>query len=213
MRALRVLVAAVVAALSIVVVGAGPSFACSCVMAGTATHVKWADVVVTGTLLDRVPPEKKRLMSSTDPATYVVAVDGVFKGEAAPVIEIRSHNDGASCGLELVAEDKRYVFFAGYESKGEDRGEQRLWANLCGGSGPATQRLVAAVQASTGLAEPEPDANAAAHDSELVVTMDPEPAPEEDEDPLAAWAVPIGLAAGGSLVLLAGALWLRYRLS
>ena len=72
---------------------------------------------------------------------------------------------------------------------------------------------MAAVEAATGVAEPEPDANGAAYDSELVITMDPEPTPEEDEDPLAEWAVPIGLAAGGSLVLLAGALWLRYRLS
>ena len=68
------------------------------------------------------------------------------------------------------------------------------------------------MQAATGGTEPEPDANGAAYDSGLVITMDPEPA-EQDEDPLAEWAVPIGLAAGGSLVLLAGALWLRYRLS
>jgi hypothetical protein len=212
MRALRVLFAAAIAALSIVVVGAGPSFACSCVMADTATHVEWADVVLTGTLAERTPPEQTRVMSSMDPATYVVDVDQVFKGEAGPRVEILSPNSGASCGLELVAEHKRYVFFAGHESM-EGKDQDHLWANLCGGTGPATPKLVGAVAEATGDVAAPDGPNGTAYESELTLTLadssEHEPA---DDDVLADWALPIGLVAGGSLVLLTSVLWVRHAL-
>jgi hypothetical protein len=206
MRALRVLFAAAVAALSLVVVGAGPSFACSCVMADTAQHVAWADVVVTGTLAEREPPAQTRVMSSMDPATYVVDVDQVYKGEAGSRIEILSPDSGASCGLELVAEHKRYVFFAGHESM-EGADQDHLWANLCGGSGPATPRLVAAVAEETGVVATSAGPDGTAYQSERTVTFDDEP---PGDDVLADWALPIGLVAGGSLVLLTVVLWVRH---
>jgi hypothetical protein len=212
MRALRVLFAAVVAALSIVVVGAGPSFACSCVSGDVADFAGRATDVVSGTVTDVVPPPSQKRMSSLDPATYVVKVDRVFKGEAGPTIEVLSPNSGASCGLEHVEPGRRYVVFASHQSmQGKD--SDHLWANLCGGTGPATPELVAAVEEATGdgtvPASDEPTGTA--YESDLTITMDD--AQPAADDVLADWALPIGLAAGASLLLLTGALWVRHALT
>lgn len=206
MRVPRVLCASLFAALSIVVVGAGPSFACSCVTAEAAAHVGGATVVVSGTVTDVVPPRSTKVMSSMDPATYIVEVDQVFKGQAGPTVEVLSPNSGASCGLENVAPGRRYVVFASHQSM-EGTDTDHLWANLCGGTGPATPELLAAVEEATG------PPTTAAYESELAVTFD-EPTDEQpaDDDVLADWALPIGLVAGGSLVLLTAALWVRHAL-
>jgi hypothetical protein len=201
MRAFRVLCAALFAALSIVVVGAGPSFACSCVSGDAAEHAGRATVVVSGTVTDVDPPPKGAMMSSTDPATYTVDVDQVFKGEAGSTLEVLSPVSGASCGLEGVEPGRRYVVFASHESM-EGADADHLWANLCGGTGPATPKLLAAVEEATGPPS--------AYRSTLAVTFD-EPTDDQpaDDDFLADWALPIGLAAGGALVLLTVALWIR----
>lgn len=206
MRVPRVLCASLFAALSIVVVGAGPSFACSCVTAEAAAHVGGATVVVSGTVTDVVPPRSTKVMSSMDPATYIVEVDQVFKGQAGPTVEVLSPNSGASCGLENVVPGRRYVVFASHQSM-EGTDTDHLWANLCGGTGPATPELLAAVEEATG------PPTTAAYESELAVTFD-EPTDEQpaDDDVLADWALPIGLVAGGSLVLLTAALWVRHAL-
>lgn len=206
MRALRALCAALVAALSIVVVGAGPSFACSCATADTAQHVDWADVVVAGTVVDVVPPRQKPIMSSMDPVTYVVDVDRVFRGEAGSRVEVLSPSSGASCGLENVEVGRRYVVFAAHQSV-EGKDAEHLWASLCGGTDRARPDLVTAVELVTGEGvPPAPDSDA--DGSDLGLTFDP-PA----EPPLGAgWAWPLALVAGGGLVLLTGALWLRLRL-
>lgn len=206
MRAFRVLCASLFAALSIVVVGAGPSFACSCVADDAAGHVEGATVVVSGTVTDVVPPPSTKVMSSLDPATYVVDVDQVFKGQAGPTVEVLSPNSGASCGLENVEPGRRYVVFASHQSM-EGADTDHLWANLCGGTGPATPELLAAVEDVAG------PPTTAAYESELEVTFD-EPTDEQpaEDDVLADWALPIGLVAGGSLVLLTAALWVRHAL-
>ena len=206
MRALRVLFAAVVAALSLVVVGATPSFACSCAMADTATHVKWADVVVSGTVTDVVSLSSRR--STTG---YILAVDGVFKGEAGATVEVLSESSGAACGLEGIRTGERYVFFAAHQTL-EGKDSELLWANLCGGTGPATPTLVAAVESATGTGEEPPPAEpeAAAYESELTITLDD---PPKEDDWLADWALPLALVAGGSLALLTGVLWTRHVLS
>lgn len=205
MRAFRVLCASLFAALSIVVVGAGPSFACSCVSGDAAEYAGRATVVVSGTVTDVVPPPKAAMMSSLDPATYVVAVDQVFKGEAPATLEVLSPNSGASCGLEGIEPGRRYVVFASHQSM-EGHDADHLWANLCGGTGPATPKLLAAVEGATGPPS--------AYQSTLAVTFDePSDAPSDDQpgedDWLADWALPVGLVAGGALVLLTLGLWIR----
>jgi hypothetical protein len=202
MRAFRVLCASLFAALSLVVVGAGPSFACSCVSGDAAEFAGRATVVVSGTVTDVVPPPKAAMMSSMDPATYVVDVDQVFKGEAPSTLEVLSPNSGASCGLEGIEPGRRYVVFASHQSM-EGHDADHLWANLCGGTGPATPKLLAAVEAVTGPPS--------AYQSTAAVTFD-EPTDDQpaEDDVLADWALPIGLAAGGALVLLTIGLWIRH---
>lgn len=206
MSAFRVLCASLFAALSIVVVGAGPSFACSCVGGDAAEYAGRATVVVSGTVTDVVPPASAKEMSSLDPATYVLDVDQVFKGKSGTTLEVLSPNSGASCGLENVVPGRRYVVFASHQSM-EGADADHLWANLCGGTGPATPELLAAVEEATG------PPTTAAYRSELAVTFD-EATDEQpaDDDVLADWALPIGLVAGGSLVLLTAALWVRHAL-
>jgi hypothetical protein len=113
-----------------------PSFACSCAQMATDGQVKTADVVVRGTVDGRTE-------AGSDTLVYAVGVDDVFKGSAPREVEVRSAASGAACGLENVALGREYVVFA-YSEGGE------LWANLCGGTAPASPALVDAVQRVTG---------------------------------------------------------------
>ena len=201
MRTLRLLLAALVAALTTVVVTAGPSFACSCASAGPADFVDRAEVVVTGTVTHIAPPPQKAVMSSADPTTYTFEVDGVHKGEAGTTIEVLSPSSGASCGLENVEEGTRYVLFAGHQSL-EGKDKEHLWANLCGGTGRATPEYVTAVEDITGPGQPMDDGTVTGGGSGGAAG-----------DDLAPWALPIGLAAGASLLLLTGSLWVRHRVA
>lgn len=208
MRLLRILVAAALGALSMVIVGAGPAFACSCVMADTATHVGQAEVVVAGTVVETVPPRQKHVMSSMDPVTYVVDIDEAFKGDTGPVVEVLSASSGASCGLENVEVGERYVVFASHESM-EGQAADQLWANLCGGTDRATPKLVAAVEEVTGGGVVPVSGGGAGYDSDLTVTLDPSRDPDGPGG--SGWALPLGLVAGALLALLTGSLWVRQR--
>jgi hypothetical protein len=199
MRLLRLLLATAVGALTLVVVTGAPSFACSCVTSGTRDFVDRAEVVLTGTVTDVAPPPERAVMSSMDPRTYTVAVDGVLKGAAGGSVTVLSPMSGASCGLEGVREGRRYVVFASHQSM-TGRDEEHLWANLCGGTAPATPAFVTEVEAVTG-AGTEPAEDGPAYSSDLEVTFD------EPEGGFV--AVPVALAAGAGLLLLAGSLWVR----
>jgi hypothetical protein len=134
-------------ALSFLVLAPAPSFACSCAQMATDGQVKTADVVVRGTVESRSPADP-------DPAgevTYAVDVTDVYKGSAPRHLEVRSPASGASCGLENIDLGREYVVFA-YEGTGAERGE--LWANLCGGTAPASPALVREVERSTGAPAP-----------------------------------------------------------
>jgi hypothetical protein len=207
MKAFRTLGAALVAALSLVVVGAGPSWACSCAVVDTAGHVSGADVVLVGTLTEVDPPPKRAVMSSTDPASFHVDVERVLKGTSGPQAQIRSANSGASCGLEGMEPGRRYVFFAVYGG-GEGGPPDALWANLCGGTGRATASLVAEVEKLTGAgaAPGSAEAEGAAYTSDLQLAVDEE---EPQDLWLTDYAWPLGVVAGASLLLLTVPLWVR----
>jgi hypothetical protein len=212
MRLLRVLLAAVVGALSLVVVAAAPSFACSCAAMSTQQYVDGADVVATATLTGVEPPPKRPVMSSGDPATYTFSVDRAYKGDVDEEVAVVSAVSGASCGLEGMREGRRYVVFAS-----QSQGDDALWAGLCGGTAPWSADLEADVVAAAapGVAEPPSAAPAGtaggegADDTGAATTLDrPTGAgPEEAEGGFL--AVPVALVAGAGLVLLAGAYWLR----
>ena len=208
MRALRLLLAGVLGALSLVVLAASPSFACSCARVSTAEYVDHATVVFTGTVADKEPPPKRRVMSSMDPVTYTFEVERSFKGDVASPTEVLSAMSGASCGLEGVRTGDRYVVFAD-QGRGGD-----LWASLCGGTAPWSADLEADVVAASGPGVVAPPSAAPAGTAGSTQepggddgTRPTGAGPEEAEGGFL--AVPVAVAAGLGLVLLAGALWLR----
>ncbi|GAA1157986.1 hypothetical protein [Nocardioides aquiterrae] len=131
------LLAGLLAAFGLVALTPAAAHACSCVQDSPRQHAKGADVVFTGTLTRIDPPPWRPIMSSGDPATYHFDVDGVLKGDVPSNARVTSAVSGASCGLEGMAVDRRYVVYA--------TGAHELSANLCGGTaevGPATVERV-----------------------------------------------------------------------
>jgi hypothetical protein len=210
MMLLRVLLAGVVGALSLVVASAAPSFACSCAAVSTAQYVDGADVVVTGTLTGVEPPPKRAVMSSGDPATYTFSVDRAYKGDVGDTVTVVSAISGASCGLEGMREGARYVLFAS-KGGGGGPGDGALWASLCGGTAPWSAALEEEVVRAAGPGATPPSAAPAGAGSPVVTPADQDrptgAGPEEPEGGFL--ALPVALVAGAGLVLLAGAYWLR----
>jgi hypothetical protein len=132
---------------------AAPAAACSCAMAPsvTATFAS-ADAVFTGRLVSReVEHPEWPMISSSDPALHVFAVERVFKGTAYEEQGVVSADSGASCGLELSGEGPFLVF----ATRSADTGEDRYAADLCGGTTTATPELEAALTALAGPEMPE----------------------------------------------------------
>jgi hypothetical protein len=195
MRKLRLLLAAVVGALAVLVLAPGPAFACSCVNSGAEEYVDFADLVVVGTFEQHRPvPAGKE----PDALAWTVAVDEVLEGQAPARMDVITPVSGASCGLEGVEPGRRYVVFASFQTVlGQD--SEHPWATLCGGTGPATPAFLADVEEVTGPGEPP--GVSAAYSSAVSFTY--------DEPVGAGLAVPLALAGGGVFVLLTGGLWLR----
>jgi len=205
MTTLRLLLAGVLGALSLVVLTATPSFACSCAGAGTAEYVDGADAVFTGTVTDKEPPPQRAVMSSGDPVTYTFDVERWFKGEQGDPVQVMSPMSGASCGLEGVRAGQRYVVFTTESRRGD------LWASLCGGTAPWSADLEAEVTAAAGPGAVAPPsaapAGAGTPDVAGAESSRTGAGPEEPEG--GALAVPVAAASGLALVLLAAGLWLR----
>jgi hypothetical protein len=140
----RLILAAVLTAGGLVFLTPAPAQACSCVGGDVATYAERADVVFTGTLLEITPPPRRLFWSSGDPATYSFDVDRGHQGEVGRSAEVRSAVSGASCGLEGMRTGSRYVVFATLDDG--------LWANLCGGTGPARPGVVRQLERDVGPA-------------------------------------------------------------
>ena len=128
MRALLVPVVAVVATGSFVVLGSGPAYACSCVTNSPRDFVGSADLVVEGTVQDVAASSG---WSSADDVTYEVAAEAVYKGEVTERFAFVSPASGASCGVEGVEADRRYLFLL-------TRVDDGWHGSLCGGTGQVT---------------------------------------------------------------------------
>lgn len=172
-----------------------PAFACSCVGGTDADFYKRADAVVAGIVTDKEMPSKGPVMSSGDAVTYSVDVAGVYKGAPVATVQFTSAGSGASCGLEGVEAGREYVVFLAGQSGS-------YTANLCGGTRPADLTALPSIAGHTFVtaAPVETAAPVASDDVEE----------EADEVALSDWAVPIALAGGGVLALMAGVLWVRY---
>lgn len=195
MRNLRLLLAGLVAAAGLLLVAPAPAQACSCVTADPQQFTRWADVIFTGTLLERTPPPERELMSSGDPATHLFEVDEVYKGEVGSKAEVLSAVSGASCGLEGMQEGTRYVVFAGNQNI-EGEPTDAWWASLCGGTAPASDSYVASVADVTGPGRaPEQTTGAPLATGAAIADPASQQAAREDE------GLPVWLWSGGVLVL------------
>lgn len=206
MRTIRLLAALGVALASLVLVP-GTAFACSCVRLSTAEQVDNADVVVRGTIDSREGPPPAKIRSSADPVTYLLTVVETYKGQESGTVAVRSALSGASCGLENVRLGEEYVVFA--NSSGENGASGGLWANLCGGTAPATPALVSAVEAAvvSGPGTPAPSVVPSEVPAGQVSAGDQGPA-ALDEEPDGVWWPWV---AGAALLGLVGAVagWRR----
>lgn len=194
MRLLASVLLTVLASFGIVVTGgAGPALACSCAFERVPDYVAYADAVFVGTLVEIEGPPKRQIVSSTDPVTYTVAVEEVYEGEVGSTTVFESAMSGASCGLDGMVVDRRYVFFTT-----ADGGVPT--ASSCGGTAPVTPRRLARVQRLLGT--PATPLGAV----EEAVRTDDDVASSPG---LPGWAVAVGLV--GVAAILAAGLALRRR--
>lgn len=149
MRLVRsVLLTLIVSSGMLVTWGAGPAFACSCAYQHAPGFVDGADEIFSGTLVRTEDPPEQDVMSSTDPITYTVEVDAVYRGDVGSTAVFESPMSGASCGLQGMVVGRRYLIFLSTD------GSERA-ASLCGGTAPATPRRVMAVERLTGAPAPQ----------------------------------------------------------
>jgi hypothetical protein len=193
MRLLASVLLTVLASFGIVITGgAGPALACSCAFQRVPEYVAYADAVFVGTLVEIEGPPQEPIMNSTDPVTYTVAVDAVYQGDVGSTTVFESAVSGASCGLDGMVVDRRYVFFTT-----ADGGVPT--ASSCGGTAPVTPRRLAAVQRLLG----EPTAPSVA----VVEAVRTDHVASSSGVP--GWTVAVGLV--GVVALLAAGLALRRR--
>jgi hypothetical protein len=204
MRAIRLTVAVLVGAGMMVFAGAGTAFACSCVVSTTADQVGYADVIVTGTLADIDAPDDGTVISSVDPVKYTVDVERTFKGDPQRSLVFSSARFGASCGLEGMQADRRYTFFLYHGDNGGKDNGTALFANLCGGTRPASDDFEARVAAVTGPpVEAAASPSAGSGEARAEASID-----RADESSVPTWAY--AAVGGGVVVIVAGFLvWRR----
>lgn len=177
-------------------VAAPPAYACSCASFTDKQYFERADLVFTGTLVDREEPPSGGTVSSADPVTLTFEVERVYKGSAVRDLDLTTARSSASCGLELEGRGPFLVFAT-------DRGG--LTAGLCDGSRPLNKKI----PASFGEGTPARPLST----SEPAPTSSRETAPAEEDGP-PSWIYPAGVAVLlGAALAGAGALWARRRRS
>lgn len=120
LRAVALLLAAVLLALTALWATSAPAYACSCRSASDDQHAANAEAIFTGTITD------DRVDDGEQTRTLVFTVDRVFKGQATATQVVTTHSSAASCGLEISGPGP-FLVFADQEQSG-------LTANLCGGT-------------------------------------------------------------------------------
>lgn len=198
MRLLTSVLLTVLASLGIVVTaGSGPALACSCAFGRMPEYVGYADEVFAGTLVDVERPSTKGIWSSNDPVTYTVEVDAVYQGDVGPTADVESAVSGASCGLDGMVVDRRYLVFTTIDGTVPT-------ASLCGGTAPATPERLAAVERLLGAPTPPV---AAAQDVDLQPEVRPATGTDDAGSGMSVWIV--GGVLVGVAALVAAAVRLR----
>lgn len=205
-RALAALLTTLVAACSVVVLGAAPAQACRCVQQGVAQQARAADLVVSGVVTGQRDAQGgqdargQRGGSQFGTVTLVVDVDRVYAGALPdPTIEVTTPAASSACGLGRVPRGEEYVFFLTDDARA-------LRATSCNGTVPASAREVDAVERALGEGRPvrgtaEQERDGAEEDVPVaadLTVVDDAPAPD-----VARTALPGGLLAAVGLVGLA----------
>lgn len=112
-------IAALVVAVTVVAT-AGTAHACSCVERELAEYADDISVAFAGSQLERTVHSQVE----DNGAALVFRVDRVYKGEAGPLIEVRTHAQGPACGIDM--EGRGTVGVAAQEWRGD------LNVHLCG---------------------------------------------------------------------------------
>jgi hypothetical protein len=86
-------IALVLACLAASLAFAGQALACSCAIGDPRDMLQRSAGAFTGTLLDRVV--------EGDQAIHTFSVEDAVKGDIGATVQVRSHRDGATCGLEI----------------------------------------------------------------------------------------------------------------
>ena len=107
-----------------------PAHACSCLGNTLAQHAKKAEAVFSAKVTG--------VERSGQVASYAVMVESVYKGAVQAEMTVRSSADGATCGLENIVADRRYLFFGSLDGN-------VVQANLCGGTRPVSAAATAGI--------------------------------------------------------------------
>lgn len=127
MRKVFGIVAALAAVSTVIVVGATSSaWACSCIVQTEQDQFERAEVVFTGTVVERDDSNSGQTMSSGDPVDYTVDVDATQKGSVGDPAVVRTARDDATCGFSFTV-GRRYQIFA-------QRFEGHWTTNICSGT-------------------------------------------------------------------------------
>lgn len=180
MRKVFGIVAAIVAVSTVIVVGATTSaWACSCIVQTQQEQFERADVVFTGTVVERDDPHSGSIVSSGDPIDYTVDVDGIQKGTVGDPAVVRSARDGATCGFSFTV-GRRYQIFA-------QRFEGRWTTNLCSGTQDLGQGAIVS-------ASPKPSVHRSPTVPPATVTPSPTMTASPSPTPVASSPTPFVLA-------------------
>ena len=151
----RLLVLVVVALTTVIVSDASAHAACRCKDLSLPQQVNNAGAVFSGTLTMASGPTTS---GDRQTMSYDVKVDRVYKGDiTSPRVTVKSDASEAACGLTGMTADTRYLFFV----RVSDVDAADLFANSCGGTGPAksarTQKIVALLGPGSTPIPPTPE--------------------------------------------------------
>ncbi len=149
----RFLVLVVVVLTTVVVIDAPAHAVCRCKDLSLPQKVNSAGAIFSGTLTMASGPTTS---GNRQTMSYDVKVDRVYKGDiSSPRVTVKSDALESSCGLTGMTADTRYLFFTRVSNAGT------MFANSCGGTGPATsaltQRIVALLGPGTTPIPPTPE--------------------------------------------------------
>ena len=200
---------AVTAALSALFAAPRPAHGHSCLLQPLEDYVDRADVIFAGRPVQRIGPNDPSyhsFLSRTEGATIIFEVDQVFKGQAGPLVAVRtSYGDYGLPYYEVSDRDAIAVFATIRGMYGWSLSEPGdLQVGLCD-----FLEMVNGMEEALGPGYPPDETMVQVREllenPDLVLT-EPPPSPENARNPVFYWLI------GGAVVALVGGTMLAYRL-